>query len=189
VFIVVALGASGAMLLPAAAGAALALLMVVLLGLVLRRPLSRVPENALKFGVGAMLSGFGSFWVGEGLGFPWVGGDLAILVLIAAFAGVAAMLVVAARRILANAAARRSTARQPAPSAAAAQGGLGATMARELWGLFVDDGWLAAGILVVLAIAATAAHFDGAQFAPANACMVAALLMLLGASALRRAGA
>ena len=43
------------------------------------RPLARVPENTLKFGVGVMLSAFGVFWVGEGQGVDWPGHDLAIL--------------------------------------------------------------------------------------------------------------
>ena len=49
------------------------------------RLIARVPENALKFGVGVMLSGFGVFWTGEGLGVPWPGEDLAVLVFVAAF--------------------------------------------------------------------------------------------------------
>jgi Ca2+/H+ antiporter, TMEM165/GDT1 family len=44
-----------------------------------------VPENALKFGVGVMLSAFGVFWTGEGLGIPWPGEDLAILEFVAIF--------------------------------------------------------------------------------------------------------
>ena len=47
----------------------------------------RVPENTLKFGVGVMLSAFGVFWTGEGLGVDWPGGDLALFVLAALFLG------------------------------------------------------------------------------------------------------
>jgi Ca2+/H+ antiporter, TMEM165/GDT1 family len=83
VFIVIAVGTAGNMLWPATAGAAAAGLLVVALGLFLHRPLARVPENALKFAVGVLISAFGVFWVGEGLGFGWPGGDLAILVLAA----------------------------------------------------------------------------------------------------------
>jgi uncharacterized membrane protein len=82
VFIVIALGAGG-LLAPAAAGAALAALLIAALGLALHRPLARVPENALKFTVGVLLSGFGTFWVGEGIAARWPGGDWAILYLIA----------------------------------------------------------------------------------------------------------
>jgi uncharacterized membrane protein len=58
------------------------------------RPLARVPENMLKFAVGVMLSAFGVFWVGEGLGIAWPGEDLAIpvfavLFLLSGLAGVA----------------------------------------------------------------------------------------------------
>jgi uncharacterized membrane protein len=45
------------------------------------RPLARVPENTLKFAVGIMLSSFGVFWTGEGLGVAWPGHDVAILVM------------------------------------------------------------------------------------------------------------
>jgi uncharacterized membrane protein len=49
------------------------------------RPLERVPENTLKFAVGVMLSAFGVFWTGEGLGVPWPGEDLAIVAIAALF--------------------------------------------------------------------------------------------------------
>lgn len=84
VFIVIATGAAGGLLLPASAGALLAAIVVAALGLVLHRPLARVPENALKFAVGVLLSSFGVFWIGEGAVFHWPGGDWAILWLIAA---------------------------------------------------------------------------------------------------------
>ena len=54
----------------------------------LHRPLARVPENALKFAVGILLSSFGVFWIGEGSRAPWFGGDWAILGLIAGFLAV-----------------------------------------------------------------------------------------------------
>lgn len=79
VFIVLAVGAPGNALIPASVGAAAAGVLVIALGIVLHRPLSRVPENALKFAVGILISGFGIFWVGEGLGFEWPGRDLALI--------------------------------------------------------------------------------------------------------------
>ena len=81
-FTVIAIGAGGSLLV-ASLGAALAAVLVILLGLALHRPLSRVPENTLKFAVGIMLTSFGVFWIGEGLGFPWPGEDLALLAMIA----------------------------------------------------------------------------------------------------------
>jgi Ca2+/H+ antiporter, TMEM165/GDT1 family len=85
VFIVIAVGSTGALLAPASAGAIAACLLVALLGVVLHRPLARVPENALKFAVGVLLSAFGVFWIGEGLGLAWPGEDFAVLGLIAGF--------------------------------------------------------------------------------------------------------
>lgn len=80
VFIVIAVGAAGpGMLWPAAGGAIAALLVVVLLGLLLRRPVSMIPENTLKFVVGVLLCAFGCFWIGEGGGIVWPGGDLALV--------------------------------------------------------------------------------------------------------------
>jgi uncharacterized membrane protein len=86
-FIVVALGAGRAGLLPAGCGAGLALLVVAALGLTLHRPLSRIPENTLKCAVGILLAAFGTFWTGEGLGVRWPGGDLALALLSLFWAG------------------------------------------------------------------------------------------------------
>jgi Ca2+/H+ antiporter, TMEM165/GDT1 family len=99
VFIVIALGAGGTgLLLPASLGAVSALLVIIALGLALHRPLARVPENKLKFVVGVLLSGFGTFWVGEGAGLAWPGRatgnpDLAIPFLIVAYLIIALWLV------------------------------------------------------------------------------------------------
>jgi Ca2+/H+ antiporter, TMEM165/GDT1 family len=86
VFIVIAIGAGHTgMLLPASLGAVAALFVVIALGLILHRPLARVPENTLKFIVGVLLSAFGTFWVGEGLHLEWPGADWSIPALIAAY--------------------------------------------------------------------------------------------------------
>ncbi|HKJ53420.1 MAG TPA: hypothetical protein VKB27_18140, partial [Gammaproteobacteria bacterium] len=79
VFIVIAVGAAGGTLGPAASGAAVAAVIVVVAAIAVRHPLSRVPENTLKFGVGLMLSSFGVFWIGEGAGIEWPGADLSLL--------------------------------------------------------------------------------------------------------------
>jgi uncharacterized membrane protein len=89
VFIVLAIGAGApALLAPAVAGAALALALVMLAGLLLHRPLAKVPENALKFGTGVLLVAFGIFWLGEGVGLHWPGADVSLLALVVlVFAG------------------------------------------------------------------------------------------------------
>ncbi len=83
VFIVIAVGSGRGMLWPAAIGALAACVVVLIIGVIVHKPLSRVPENTLKFCVGVMLSAFGVFWTGEGLGIAWPGQDL-ILILFAA---------------------------------------------------------------------------------------------------------
>jgi len=86
VFIVIAVSAGGVgLIVPASLGALAAFVLVAALGLVLHKPMSRVPENTLKFIVGVILSGFGAFWVGEGIGVAWPGGDLSILALVVGF--------------------------------------------------------------------------------------------------------
>jgi len=85
VFIVIAVGAGRDLLLPASLGALGACIVVLVVGAIVRRPLARVPENSLKFAVGAILCAFGVFWTGEGLGIAWPGADLMILFFGAAF--------------------------------------------------------------------------------------------------------
>jgi Ca2+/H+ antiporter, TMEM165/GDT1 family len=87
VFIVIAVGAGRGLLVPAGLGALAACILVLAIGAVVHRPLSRVPENLLKFGVSIMLCSFGVFWTGEGLGIAWPGQDLALLLFIALFLG------------------------------------------------------------------------------------------------------
>jgi hypothetical protein len=87
------------------------------------RSLARVPENTLKCAVGVMLSAFGVFWTGEGLGMPWSGADFAIVGFAAIFLAVSG-----------------------AAACPTQDGGLVMTaptnVLRELTGLFVDDGRL-----------------------------------------------
>lgn len=84
IFIVIAVSAGRGLLWPASLGALAACALVLVVGAIAHRPLARVPENTLKFGVGVMLSAFGVFWTGEGLGVEWPGQELALFV----FAGV-----------------------------------------------------------------------------------------------------
>ncbi|MGO1080828.1 COG4280 domain-containing protein [Inquilinus sp. CA228] len=86
VFIVIAVGAGRGMIGYASLGAAAACLLVLIIGLVVHKPLSRVPENTLKFTVGLLLTAFGVFWTGEGLGAHWPGADLSLLGILAVVA-------------------------------------------------------------------------------------------------------
>ena len=94
VFIVIAMGGGGrGLMIPAAAGAFAALLLVVLLGFVLHRPVAMIPENTLKFVVGILLCSFGTFWLGEGMGLEWPAGDWSLLALNAGYLVAASVLV------------------------------------------------------------------------------------------------
>jgi uncharacterized membrane protein len=79
VLIVAALSGGSHGAAPALAGAAAAVVFVAGIGLVVHRPLARVPESHLKYAVGVMLSSFGVFFLAEGLGVEWPGGDAALL--------------------------------------------------------------------------------------------------------------
>jgi uncharacterized membrane protein len=98
IVIVIGIGAAGNMLVPAALGAIGACVAVAMAAALLNRPLSRVPENALKFAVGVMVSAFGLFWFGEGIGLHWPYGDVAILALMALLLAASTAGVRAARR-------------------------------------------------------------------------------------------
>jgi Ca2+/H+ antiporter, TMEM165/GDT1 family len=99
VFIVIAVGAGRGLLMPASLGALAACALVLAAGAMLHRPLSRVPENTLKFGVGVMLSAFGVFWTGEGLGIAWPGQDVALLLFVALFLAAGLVGASVARRV------------------------------------------------------------------------------------------
>ena len=79
VFIVIAVGTARGLTFYASLGALAAFMVVMAIGLLVHRPLSQVPENTLKYVVGLMLSTFGVFWTGEGLGAEWPGADLSLI--------------------------------------------------------------------------------------------------------------
>jgi uncharacterized membrane protein len=90
VFIVITFGDNQKNIGAAVIGAAAAIAAVTLGGIAAKAPLTRVPENWMKFSVGVMLTSFGTFWGAEGAGVSWPGNDAALLVLIPAVAAGAA---------------------------------------------------------------------------------------------------
>jgi uncharacterized membrane protein len=93
-FIVITFGSTQGNIGLAALGAGIALVLVAAVGVLVRAPLSRVPENTMKFAVGVMLTTFGIFWATEGVGAHWPGDDASLpgvlaFVLLLSFASVA----------------------------------------------------------------------------------------------------
>jgi Ca2+/H+ antiporter, TMEM165/GDT1 family len=83
ILIVTALAARPGGETPALLGAGAAALITIALGVVLHRPLQRVPETELKYVVGVVLTTFGTFFAAEGLDVHWPLGDGALLVIAA----------------------------------------------------------------------------------------------------------
>ena len=106
VFIVITFGLNADSIPLAVAGAAAAGLMVLAVGIVAHRPLSRVPENTIKLTVGLLLTTFGTFWAAEGLGvfaadrepLEWPGGDVALVCVLAAWCLLAYLSIALLRR-------------------------------------------------------------------------------------------
>lgn len=88
VLIVAALAGGSHGAAPALTGAAVAVVWVLAVGAVVHRPLARLPESHLKYAVGVMLSSFGVFFLAEGLGVHWPGGDAGLLYVAAALVAV-----------------------------------------------------------------------------------------------------
>ncbi|MDQ6692252.1 MAG: hypothetical protein M3Z13_05745 [Candidatus Dormibacteraeota bacterium] len=164
VFIVVALGGLNS-LQAAAIGAVTSMLAVVVIGVALRHPLTRVPENAMKYVVGIMLTSFGTFFAGEGIGVQWWRDDLVLIPLILAY-GVASLLLVMYLRRPVRPRGERSTAVRVMRA-----------ILSELWGLFVDDGALAIFTVAALLAVALFATLVSSQR------RLAGLLLVLGVMA------
>jgi uncharacterized membrane protein len=168
VFIVVALG--GLNSLPAAAaGAIVSLVVVVVAGIVLRHPLTRVPENLVKYAVGVMLTAFGTFFAGEGLGVTWWNGDWAILALIAGYA-LASLIFV------------RLLVWRPAEIVDSRPIRMVRSAAIEVWGLFVTDGLLAIFAVAALVGAGLFLSHTTGQQTNAGLLLVAGVVVALGIS-------
>jgi uncharacterized membrane protein len=97
-FIVVTFGGTQRNVGLAALGAAAAFVVVLIAGMIVHAPLTRVPENTLKFGVGVMLTSFGIFWSAEGAGITWPGADASLLGVIAFVVVIAFGIVTLVRR-------------------------------------------------------------------------------------------
>jgi uncharacterized membrane protein len=97
-FIVVTFGGAQHNVGLAAIGAAAAAVVVLIVGLTVHRPLSRVPENTMKYAVGVMLTTFGIFWAGEGAGLTWPGSDASLIALLAFVLGLSTLLISMLRR-------------------------------------------------------------------------------------------
>ena len=82
-FIVLTFGSTQGSIPLAALGAGIALVLVAVVGVLVRAPLTRVPENTMKFAVGVMLTTFGTFWAAEGAGAHWPGDDASLPVVLA----------------------------------------------------------------------------------------------------------
>ncbi len=97
-FIVITFGSTQGNVPLAAAAAGAALVLVAVVGVLVRAPLTRVPENTMKFVVGVMLTTFGIFWGAEGTGVKWPGGEVALLAVLG-FVGVSSLLLVRLLRL------------------------------------------------------------------------------------------
>ena len=97
-FIVLTFGSTQGNIPLAALGAGVAVVLVAGIGIAVRTPLARVPENSMKFAVGIMLTTFGIFWVTEGAGAHWPGADAALIGILAFVAASSALLVALLRR-------------------------------------------------------------------------------------------
>jgi uncharacterized membrane protein len=98
VFIVISFGSAQNRLGLAAAGAAAAVIVVTVAGILVRGPLERVPENSIKFAVGLLLTSFGCFWGAEGAGVDWPGDELSLLGVLAFLGALSFVLVRVLRR-------------------------------------------------------------------------------------------
>jgi uncharacterized membrane protein len=150
VFIVVAIGGlNHSDYLSPLVGAVLSVVAVATIGVIARQPLTQVPENTLKYVVGIMLTSFGTFFAGEGIGVHWPYSDLIIIVLVVGY-GLASLLFVLYLRL---------PVRKPGEAVMAVR--LLRSAWAELYGLFVDDSALAVmTVAALLAVALFAQRFN-----------------------------
>jgi uncharacterized membrane protein len=154
---------------------AAAIVVVIIMGVIVRGPLSRVPENTLKFVVGVMLTSFGVFWGAEGVGAHWPGSDAALLIIAPAVLVFCLLLVVIFRNRR-RAAQAKPTQVPVTPAAGASTSTATATKtepgALTRFGLFwydfvIGDDWqIAAGVVLLLVITGLASGWALAWLIP-----------------------
>jgi Ca2+/H+ antiporter, TMEM165/GDT1 family len=77
--VVIGLGTAGGNWFEAIGGALLAAVVLICSALWLRASLERVPVRPAKFIAATLLMGFGTYWLGEGIGFAWPGGIASLI--------------------------------------------------------------------------------------------------------------
>ncbi len=77
--VVIGLGTAGGKWFEAIGGALLASVVLIFTAFWLRASLERVPVKPAKFIAATLLMGFGTYWLGEGLGFEWPGGIASLI--------------------------------------------------------------------------------------------------------------
>ncbi len=92
-FLVVTFGAVQGKILVASLAAAVAVVIVIASGFFLHKPLTKVPENTMKFVVGLILTTFGIFWTTEGSGFEWTLKDLSLFPILGIVSATAVLLI------------------------------------------------------------------------------------------------
>lgn len=164
VFIVLTFATNQGNLPVAIAASAAAIAVVVIMGVIVRGPLSRVPENTLKFVVGVMLTSFGLFWGAEGVGAHWPGSDAALLIIAPAVLIFCLLLVVIFRNRRRSAEASPKQVPVTPPATTASGQAATTTMIKKepgplkRFGLFwydfvIGDDWqIAAGVVLLLVI-------------------------------------
>ncbi|MCL2652689.1 MAG: hypothetical protein FWD63_02745 [Propionibacteriaceae bacterium] len=157
VFIVLTFATNDGHMLVALLAAGLAILIIVAIGVIVRGPLSAMPENTLKFIVAILLTTFGLFWGAEGVGATWPGSDAALLVIapcVAAFALLLTWVFTVVRRRRTNVAAATHPA---APATPAKKRSWIASFGAFWYDFIIGDDWqIAAGVVVMLCALAAA---------------------------------
>jgi uncharacterized membrane protein len=155
-FIVLTFGANQHRVALGAVAAGLAVLLVTAVGLAARAPLAKVPENTMKFAVGVMLSSFGMFWAGEGVGASWPAGDLTLLVIIGGVLIVALAITRRASAVMDTALPAQEPHERPVEAPSSSNRSRRAIpQLTDVWEFVVGDDWrTAVGIGIALAVTA-----------------------------------